>query len=217
MTPITLNRDAVLNALEAAGRPLQRYDLVMTVFWAAGYDRDTYRTVQDLPDGSLQCVQLIDRLHADADLVRLPSPKWRQILGTAFDTTTIHRQRGYHWFATHDQHARWTQADHDRAERITAITARLEAANLPPLELHRTDWTETGGLVDADDPEAVHTSLEILEPGGARVAKVLCNHAPDDEQPEQALAAAETAADLFIHAPADLAFLLSLVHGQVSR
>jgi hypothetical protein len=189
----------------------------MVVFWAAGYDRDTYRTVQDLPNGSLECVQLIDRLHADGDLVRLPSPKWRDILGTAFDTTTIHRQRGYHWFATRDQHARWTQADRDRAERIAAITARLEAANLPPLELHRTDWTETGGLVDADDPEAVHTSLEILEPGGARVAEVLCNHAPDDEQPEQALAAAETAADLFIHAPADLAFLLTLANDRTSR
>ncbi|MGB8946932.1 MAG: hypothetical protein WCD21_42860 [Streptomyces sp.] len=217
MTPITLNRDAVLNALEAAGRPLQRYDLVMTVFWAAGYDRDTYRTVQDLPDGSLECVQLIDRMLTDGDLVRLSSTKWRQILSTAFDTTTIHGQRGYHWFATHNQYALWSSADRARSERILEITARLTAANLPPLELHRTDWTETGGLVDAEDPEAVHTSLEILEPGGARVAEVLCNHAPDDEQPEQALAAAEAAADLFIHAPADLAFLLALVQGKASR
>lgn len=217
MTPITLNRDAILNALEAAGRPLQRYDLVITVFWASGYDRTTYRTVQDLPDGSLQCVQLIDRLHAEGELVRLPSPKWRQILGTTFDTTTFHRQRGYHWFATRDQHTRWTKADHDRAERIAAITARLSAANLPPLELRRTDWSDNGALLDADDLEAVHTSLEIVEPGGARIAEVLCNHAPDDEQPTEALAAAETAADLLVHAPTDLAFLLALINDEASR
>ncbi|MEU7583793.1 hypothetical protein AB0B50_40155 [Streptomyces sp. NPDC041068] len=101
-------------------------------------------------------------------------------------------------------------ASPDRADRITAITARLTAANLPPLELHRSHWTENGALVDADDPEAVHTPLELLEPSGARVAEVLCNHAPDDEEPAQALAAAITAAELLVHAPADLAFLLGL-------
>ncbi|MEU9120007.1 hypothetical protein AB0C96_09120 [Streptomyces sp. NPDC048506] len=217
MPPITLNRDAVLNALEAAGRPLQRYDLVMTVFWAAGYDRTTYRTVQDLPDGSLTCVQLIDRLHAEGELIRLPSTKWRQILGTAFDATTIHGQRGYHWFATRDQHTCWTQADHDRAERITAITARLSAANLPPLALRRTGWSDNGALLDADDPEAVYTSLEIVEPHGARVAEVLCTHAPDDEQPADALADAEATADLLVHAPTDLAFLLTLINDEASR
>ncbi|WP_030571042.1 hypothetical protein [Streptomyces aureocirculatus] len=102
-------------------------------------------------------------------------------------------------------------------DRITAITARLTAANLPPLELHRTDWTEKGALVNADDPAAVHTSLELLEPGGARVTEVLCNHAPDEEQPAQALAAAETAALLLVHAPADLAFLLRLINDKASR
>ncbi|MEN8649166.1 hypothetical protein ABCR94_00565 [Streptomyces sp. 21So2-11] len=217
MTPITLNRDTILNALESADRPLQRYDLVMTVFWAAGYDRDTYRTVPDLPHGSVECVRLIDRLLAEDELVRLPSPKWRQILGTAFDTTTVHGRRGYHWFATRDQHTRWTQADHARSERITEITARLKAANLPPLGLRRTDWSTDSALLDASHAKAAHTSLEICDMDGARVAEVLCNHEPDDDQPEQALADAEAAADLLVHAADDLTFLLALIKNGRSR
>ncbi|MEU1015396.1 hypothetical protein [Streptomyces sp. NPDC005898] len=103
------------------------------------------------------------------------------------------------------------------ADRIATITAHLSAANLPPLELHRTDWTEKGALVNANDPDAVHTSLELLEPGGARVAEVLCNHAPDEEQPAQALAAAEAAALLLAHAPTDIAYLLRLINDKASR
>ncbi|WP_327356287.1 hypothetical protein [Streptomyces sp. NBC_01304] len=217
MTPTTPNRSNVLNALEAANRPLQRYDLLVAVFWEIGYNRDTYRTIHDLPNECLQWLRFIDRMHTDGELVLLPSTKWRQILGTAFDTATIHKQRGYFWFATHNQYALWSSADRTRSERILEITARLKTANLPPLELHRTHWARNGGLVDADDPEAVHTSLEILEPDGARVAEVLCNHAPDDEQPAHTLAAAQAAADLLVNAPADLAFLLALVNDKTSR
>lgn len=131
MTPTTPNRSNVLNALEAANRPLQRYDLLVAVFWEIGYNRDTYRTIHDLPNECLQWLRFIDRMHTDGELVLLPSTKWRQILGTAFDTATIHKQRGYFWFATHNQYALWSSADRTRSERILEITARLKTANLP--------------------------------------------------------------------------------------
>ncbi|MFJ8311453.1 MULTISPECIES: hypothetical protein [unclassified Streptomyces] len=103
---ITIDRTTVLKALETADRPLQRYDLVMEIFWTAGYDRATYRTVYDLRGDHSQCTRLIDTLRADGEIILLPSTEWRQALGPDFDTTTGHGKRGHYWYATRDQHTR---------------------------------------------------------------------------------------------------------------
>ncbi|MFD7338504.1 hypothetical protein ACFV98_21215 [Streptomyces violascens] len=206
--------EAVLNALETADRPLQRFDIVMEVFWAAGYDRATYRTVYDLKGGSVQCSTLIDRMRADGHLILLSSTQWKRILGT-FNTTRVHKQRGHYWYATRDQHTRWTQPDRDRDNRITTIAARLEAAALPPLHVRNTTWTDEGSLVHDTDPDAQHTALELCTPDDDRVAEVTCNYSPTDtDNPISALAGAKASAELLAHAPADIAYLLNLLHTE---
>ncbi|GGU26592.1 hypothetical protein GCM10010289_54900 [Streptomyces violascens] len=183
----------------------------MEVFWAAGYDRTTYRTVYDLKGGSVECSALIDTLRADGQLILLPSTQWRRILGD-FNTTRVHKQRGHYWYATRDQHTRWTQSDRDRDNRIATIGARLKAAALPPLHVRNTTWTDGGSLVHDTHPDAQHCALELCTPDEDRVAEVTCNYSPTDtDSPTSALAGAKASAELFAHAPTDIAYLLSLL------
>lgn len=98
-------------------------------------------------------------------------------------------------------------------ERLDAITARLTAAALPPLYIRRSAWNSSGDQLDNPHaPTAVHTDFEICTIDDDRVAEISCNHGPTDtDDPAKALALATAAANLYAHAPTDLAFLLSLI------
>ncbi|WP_369387286.1 hypothetical protein AB5J72_06410 [Streptomyces sp. CG1] len=107
--------------------------------------------------------------------------------------------------------------DHDNQvrirERLNAIRARLTAADLPALHIRCSSRNANGNQThDARSPGAMQTDVEICAANGDRVARVSCGREPTDtDNPTKALVLATAAADLGAHAPADLAFLLSLV------
>ncbi|MGA5128219.1 hypothetical protein ACPCTO_00195 [Streptomyces olivoreticuli] len=187
----SFDREAVRSALEARGHPLQRFDLILEVFWAAGCERSVYRTVYDLPETHVVLAQLIDRMRKDGTLVLLSAAAWEQILGSAFQPRrSANGYRGNHWYATAEQHAHWQRAAEERRARIAAIAARLGAAG--PLLLRPRITARSAERIRLDsveDPRAVYADVEIGTPDGCLVA----------------------GAELLANAPADLAFLLSLV------
>lgn len=208
-----VSTEAVHSTLEALGHPLQRFDLILEVFWAAGYDRDVYRTVYDLPELHVELARLIDRMRKDGALVALPAAEWVRLLGAVFQPSRsgVARRSSY-WYATTEQHARWERAAGERRARVAAIVARLAAADLPPLRLRAAASSPEEDACGLAGPLcAVGESFEIVTPDGRRVAETVC----DQRVPGggRALGPAEVvaAADLFVHAPADLAFLPSLI------
>lgn len=197
MSPIP-DRDGICRALEARDHPLRRLDLMLEAFWDAGYDRKVYRSAYDLPETHVVLARLIDRMRKNGDLVLHPATRWRQLLGAAFQPQRItHGHRGGYWYATAAQYARWRRAAEGQQARIAAIAARLTAAGLP-LRLHvseqspvgcRLDWAagHLGDLVETD----------CASRRGTRTRP-------------------RARAELLANAPADLAFLLSLVQGEYS-
>ncbi|MCC2275247.1 hypothetical protein LKL35_07385 [Streptomyces sp. ET3-23] len=192
------DRDGVCRVLEARAHPLRRLDLMLEAFWDAGYDRKTCRSAYELPETHVVLARLIDRMRKDGELVLLPATRWRQLLGTAFQPQRIaHGHRGSYWYATAAQYARWRRTAEGQQARIAAITARLAAAGLPP-RLHVSEQSTDGCHLDwAAGRLGAPTGTDSISPRGAR-----------------SLLRART--ELLANAPADLAFLLSLVQGEHS-
>ncbi|MCC2275237.1 hypothetical protein LKL35_07335 [Streptomyces sp. ET3-23] len=206
-----VSAEAVRSTLEAVGYPLQRFDLILEVFWAAGYDRSVCRTVYDLPETYVELARLIDRMRKDGMLVTLPVVHWVRLLGVGFQSmrSGATRRSGY-WYATAGQHARWRRAAGERRARVAAIAARLAAAGLPPLHVRATTSSPEGDVCDRVPLRRVREVLELVTPDGRCVAEAVCDREVRGDGRVPRPADAVAAADLFAHAPADLAFLLSL-------
>ncbi|MFI9724065.1 hypothetical protein ACIHFE_31225 [Streptomyces sp. NPDC052396] len=149
-----LDRDIVCAVLESREHPLRRFDLVLEVFWAAGYDREVYRTVYDLPETQAALARLVDRMRREGTLVLLSDTGWRQLLGGAFQPGLVtHGHRGRYWYATAAQHTRWRRAVAGRQARIAAIADRLKAGAGAELLAHApSDLAFLLSLVQRDHP-----------------------------------------------------------------
>ncbi|MEV5510781.1 hypothetical protein [Streptomyces orinoci] len=188
MAPIP-DRDTICRVLETREHPLRRLDLVLEAFWDAGYNRNTYRSAYDLPETHIVLARLIDRMRKDGALVLLPGTRWKQLLGNGFQPQRIaHGHRGGYWYATAAQHTRWRRAAAGRQARIAAIAARLTAAGPLPQP-----------CVTEEPAEGCRPGWDLPAGTGPRSGRET---------------RAEARAELLAHAPADLAFLLSLVEPE---
>jgi hypothetical protein len=156
--PPPCTREAVVDALNSVGRPLKRWDLIVQMYWHN--DGTMLDRVYDLHSGAaVPYVKLINRMVKDDELVFLPGPRWRQILGPDSTPTSVHP--GSNYLATKAQYEEWTtplftviglRMDVDATETMVAAVLELAAPEHAwrNLELDsEDDWTRMGTVVRA--------------------------------------------------------------------